>query len=127
MSKDQIKCKIVYPENRTYLVVASSDIEANINLLMKLNDSRCKRFEKINGRIVSMEKIRIKDCNSCGLATFFNFTEDEKNPFKHVFVKNGNAMDAVDKAVQLLDEKNSPQKHLDLVIEKIITESFPLC
>ncbi|MBR4633261.1 MAG: hypothetical protein IKO48_08115 [Elusimicrobia bacterium] len=116
MSKDQSRLKIVYSEDSFYHVFASSDIEADTNILMKLNSSQSKRFEKIDGRIVAMEKIRINDCNPCGLVTFSHFPKNEKNPFLHVFVKNGNAMDAVNKAVQLLDEKNFPQKHLDIVI-----------
>ena len=118
MPIDQTHWRIAYPGNRVYHVIASSNINVSTSILMKLNSQQCKRFKKLDagGGVVGMGKLqRIENPN--GLATIFGFPSDEKMSFMHVFVKNGNAMDAMNKMVELLDEKNSPQKHLTPIVK----------
>jgi hypothetical protein len=118
MPIDQTHWRIAYPGNRVYHVIASSNINASTSILMKLNSSLCKRFRMHGNRatIVSMGRIQaIEEPN--GLATIFGFPNDERMSFMHVFVAGGNAMDAMNKMVELLDKKNAPSKHFTPIVK----------
>jgi len=47
------------------------------------------------------------------LATIFGFPRDEKLDFLHVFIKDGNVLDAMHKMVDLLDKRHHPYKHVE--------------
>lgn len=118
MPIDQTHWRIAYPGNRVYHVIASSNINVNANILMKLNSDKCKRFEKLRtgeGIVVMGKLQRIEEPN--GLATIFGFPNDEKMTVMHVFVAGGNAMDAMNKMVELLDKKNAPSKHFIPIVK----------
>lgn len=116
MPTDQTHWRIAYPGNRVYHVIASSNINTNTSILFKLNSNLCKRFEKNGDEISAMGRLQ-EIVNPNGLATIFGFPNDEKMTFMHVFVKGGNAADAMKKMLELLDEKNSPQKHFIPIIK----------
>lgn len=117
MPIDQTHWRIAYPDNRVYHVIASSNINTNRSILLKLNSNQCKRFRKYDWEIVPIGEGLPAIIAPNGLATIFGFPSDEKMSFMHVFVAGGNAMDAMNKMVELLDELNSPHKHFTPIVK----------
>ncbi len=112
MSTNQIRCRVVYPGNRIYYIIASSDIKLSVDILCKLNGSMCKRFEKKEHKYSAIKKINAT-ASPNALATIFGFPRDEKLDFLHVFIKDGNVLDAMHKMVALLDKRHHPYKHVE--------------
>ena len=55
--------------------------------------------------------------NPNGLATIFGFPGDDNMSTMHVLIINGNALDAMNQMIVLLDKKNEPNRHLEPIIK----------
>lgn len=116
MPTDQTHWRIAYPNNCVYHIIASTNINTNPSILLKLNSYQCKRFERHDAGLITIENLQAINTPN-GLATIFGYPSDKKMPFMHVFVAGGNAMDAMNKMVELLDELNSPHKHFSPIVK----------
>ena len=118
MPVDQAHWRIVYPDGQVYHVLGSSNILNYAATVVKLNEHVCKRFKKTATgikRFFFWQRIHeITPLN--GLASIW---EDEENDlsFKHVYVEGGNALDAMNKMVELLDKKHAPWKHMCPIVK----------
>ena len=113
MPTDQMHWRVAYSLNRAYHIIAGSNIFTNNNILLKINSSRCIRFKRENDQVIHFTG-KFQNLNAInGLAIIFGFSPNDKIDFLHVYVDQGNATDAVNKMISLLDKKNFPLKHIE--------------
>lgn len=116
MPTDQMHWRVAYSVSRAYNIIASSNININESILLKLNSKKCKRYKKEGESLIEIDHIsEIKNPN--GLATIFGFPGDDNMSTMHVLIINGNALDAMNQMIELLDEKNAPNRHLEPIIK----------
>ena len=105
--------RVAYSLNRAYHIIASSNIFINNNILHKINSSQCIRYKRENDQIIHFTG-KFQNLNVLnGLATIFGFPSNDKIDFLHVYVDQGNATDAINIMINLLDKKNYPLKHIE--------------
>ena len=112
MPTDQMHWRVAYSISRAYNIIASSNININPSILLKLNSNKCIRYRKKGNSLIKIDEIsEIMEPN--GLATIFGFPGDDDMTIMHVLVINGNASDAMNQMIELLDKKNAPHRHLE--------------
>ena len=112
MPTDQMHWRVAYSISRAYNIIASSNININPSILLKLNSNKCLRYRKKGNSLIKIDEIsEIMEPN--GLATIFGFPGDDDMTIMHVLVINGNASDAMNQMIELLDKKNAPHRHLE--------------
>lgn len=116
MPTDQMHWRVAYSVSRAYNIIASSNININPSILLKLNSNKCIRYTKKGDYLKKLDRIsEIREPN--GLATIFGYPGDDDMTIMHVLIINGNALDAMNQMIELLDEKNAPNRHLEPIIK----------
>ena len=116
MPTNQMHWRVAYSISRAYNIIASSNININPSILSKLNSNKCRRYRKEGDSLKKIGRIsEIAEPN--GLATIFGFPGDDDMTIMHVLVINGTATDAMNQMINLLDEKNTPNTHLEPIIK----------